>query len=314
MHRIFSNILGNNNRNSPTQPTFVLPTPQYQQSSSENNNAVDSGRPGCEEPSSAEGRDCVPRALRLSDFRGDVENALVSLHEMEPAERGTSWLINDIGEALREAGRKEEAKALFTEALAARRANLGESHAGTLTSLNNLGLLLRELGELEPARALLSEAVARRRASQGDAHPETLTSINNLGSLLKAMGDLKAARPLYEEALATRRDALGNEHPDTLTSMNNLASLYRAQKEFTDAEALYYEAAATAQRVLGSDHPHTRIFHANLKGVRGQIKPSGSIFTEPTSGNTTNRKAVVKLGIRGMRRSAGPRDAPVSLD
>ena len=72
--------------------------------------------------SSVLGRDCVPRALRLSDFRGDVENALVSLHEMEPAERGTSWLINDIGEALREAGRKEEAKALFTEALAARRA------------------------------------------------------------------------------------------------------------------------------------------------------------------------------------------------
>ena len=92
MHRIFSNILGNNNRNSPTQPTFVLPTPQYQQSSSENNNAVDSGRPGCEEPSSAEGRDCVPRALRLSDFRGDVENALVSLHEMEPAVKAIEHL------------------------------------------------------------------------------------------------------------------------------------------------------------------------------------------------------------------------------
>ena len=38
--------------------------------------------------------------------------------------------------------------ALFSEALAARRSQLGDSDPLTLTSLNNLGLLLREMGEM----------------------------------------------------------------------------------------------------------------------------------------------------------------------
>ena len=222
-----------------------------------------------------------PHGFRLSDFAGDIENGLNALKQMETEERGTSRLINDVAEALREQGRLEEARALFTEALGARRAALGPEDPAYLTSLNNLGLLLRQMGEMGEARELLTEAVETRRAAQGDDHRETLTAINNLGALLKAQGALSDAEPLYEEALTTRRAALGDEHPDTLTSINNLASLYTAQGNLEPAEVLLYEAAATAQRVLGNDHPHTRIFAVNLKGVRGARNPN-AFFTAPT--------------------------------
>ena len=231
-----------------------------------------------------------PHGFRLADFKGDIEAALLALSQLEPEERGTSWLINDVAEALREEKRFEEAKGLFAGALAARRVLLGDQDPATLTSLNNLGLLLREMGELDEARELLAEAVETRRQCQGDQHPETLTALNNLGALLKARGELDEAAPLYEEALATRRVCLGDTHPDTLTSINNLASLYRALGKLQEAEVLLFEAATTAQRVLGADHTHTRIFTTNLKAVRHALNPT-RIFTEPTQ--QTSRKAFV---------------------
>jgi hypothetical protein len=78
-----------------------------------------------------------------------LAKGLAALAEIPADERGTSWLINDVGELLRETGRLEEARALFEEALDARRGSLGDDDPATLTSLNNLGLIFRELHELE---------------------------------------------------------------------------------------------------------------------------------------------------------------------
>ena len=47
---------------------------------------------------------------------------------------------------------------LQKEALAGRRAVLGEAHPSTLTSINNLSLLLHAQGRLDEARPLLEEA------------------------------------------------------------------------------------------------------------------------------------------------------------
>ena len=192
---------------------------------------------------------------------------LAELARLPPRERGTSMLINDVGELLRESGRTEEAKTLFMEALNARRLELGDRDAMTLTSMNNLGLLLREEGRYDEARPLLEEACQARREMQGDDHPETLTSINNLGALLKAAGDLEEAEPLYLETLKARRRVLGHSHPDTLTSINNLASLFQASSRFQEAHTLLVEASREAKKVLGQDHPHTRIFRANLNAL-----------------------------------------------
>lgn len=219
---------------------------------------------------------------RSLQFTTRAEAAAAALVEAEaelasllPEERAPSLAINEVGELLRELRRFEEARALFEEALAGRRARLGNTHPSTLVSLNNLGLLLRELGQLSGARSLLEEAVVVRRATQGDRHPETLTSINNLGALLKAEGELDAAQTLYAEALDARREVLGHAHPDTLTSINNLASVYQARgeqqaevKDLVAAERLLAEGVGVSRRVLGSDHTHSRVFAVNLARVR----------------------------------------------
>lgn len=268
-----------------------------------------------------------------------LERGLAALEATPKEERGTSLLINDVGELLREQGRLDEARyapaaaaapcsyfatpelqqrhcmltfrppairlpfcrALFTEALEARRAALGDSALATLTSLNNLGLLLREQKELPQARALLSEAVTKRRAAQGDRHPETLTAINNLAACERAMGNLPAAQALYEECLAARREELGAEDPDTLTSINNLAAVYRSQGNTTDAEGLMYEAAATARKVLGPDHPHTKIFERNHKAL-AHANRTNPIFTQPTEADKPLRS---ETEFRPLQRTLG---------
>lgn len=206
------------------------------------------------------------------------EQVLSHVHElalMEPDERGTSLLINDVGEVLRATGKLDEAKKLFTDALAVRRRVLGNGDPKTLTSLNNLGLVLYEQRRYYEAMPLLEEAVAARRGVQGHRHPETLTAINNLAACHRAVGQLDHAEPLYVEALEARRSVLGNRHPDTLTSLNNLAQLYQASatvETLAMAEPLLKEALLGAKLELGEEHAHAQIFARNLEALQAKLR------------------------------------------
>merc|ERR1719424_1980044 len=107
-----------------------------------------------------------------------------ALERMEPAERATSNLINNLGLLLKDQGDLDGAEALLREALEARRETLGDRHPNTLISINNLGLLLKKQGDLDGAEPLLREALEAQRETLGDRHPDTLSSISNLGGLL----------------------------------------------------------------------------------------------------------------------------------
>ena len=137
-----------------------------------------------------------------------------TLERMQPAERATSTLINQLGRLLRDQGDLDGAEALFREAMPmeARRETLGDKHPSTLTSINNLGSLLDAKGDLDGAEALYREALEARRETLGDLHPDTLDSISNLGALLKDQGDLDGAEALGREARERRRRKQGASH------------------------------------------------------------------------------------------------------
>jgi len=240
-----------------------------------------------------------------------LEKGITMLDSLPHAERGTSLLINDVGELLRECGRLGEAGRLFEEALAARRAQLGDADPMTLTSLNNLGLLRREEGLYDEATALLTEAYEARRSAQGEDHPETLTALNNLGALLKREGKYALAEPIYVRVLELRRAALGDEHPDTLTSINNMAMLLQAQGKLDAAEPLLFEAASTARRVLGIDHPHAKTFAVNLNTLQrqkmhGLQKDRLLVYTQPTE-KAAPRKPIVRRRLGHATPNTTPR-------
>jgi tetratricopeptide (TPR) repeat protein len=144
----------------------------------------------------------------IGDAHADVDKAVIAalrewlavtaqaaLDAMAEEERATSALINNLGVLYLDQGEYSLAEALYTEALAGCRRQLGDDHPDTLTSMNNLGLLYQHQGKFAEAEELYTEALAATRRQLGDDHPSTLLYMNNLGSLYQQQG--KHARPTW---------------------------------------------------------------------------------------------------------------------
>ena len=154
-----------------------------------------------------------------------ADEGRAALARLPEAERATSSLINQVGLLLQDQGDLAGAAPLLREALAGRRATLGDQHPSTLISISNLGSLLKAQGDLAGAAPLYREALAGHRATLGDQHPDTLTSIYNLGVLLQVQGDLEAAVPLFREELEACATRHGVAHEETQGSANNLVEV-----------------------------------------------------------------------------------------
>ena len=143
----------------------------------------------------------------------------------------TLQALDSLAMSLKALGKLDEAQALFTEAIATRKAIGGEQPSPQLQT-------------------------------------ETLTSINNLGTLLRSQGKHEEAIIMLNEALAGRRELLGPEDPDTIVTSNNLAFVYMLRKRFEEAEELAAETVRIALKVLGADHANTRTYVNNLSALR----------------------------------------------
>ena len=161
-------------------------------------------------------------------------------------------------------GRYSEAEPLYKQALAIRKAKLGNNHPDTASSLNNLAALYDSQGRYSEAELLYKQALAIWKKQLGDNHPLTATSLNNLAGLYDSQGRYSEAEPLYKQALAIRKAQLGNNHPDTASSLNNLAELYQSQGRYSEAEPLYKQALAIWKTQLGDNHPNIATSLNNL--------------------------------------------------
>ena len=121
--------------------------------------------------------------------------------------------LNNLGNRLRETGRREEALAATREAVEQYRALAERNRDAFLpnlaASLNNLGASLRETGRREEALAATREAVEQYRAlaeRNRDAFlPYLAGSLNNLGAMLSETGSREEALAATREAVELRR-------------------------------------------------------------------------------------------------------------
>jgi tetratricopeptide (TPR) repeat protein len=139
---------------------------------------------------------------------------------------------NNLGNALGQSGRLEEAVASFQRALALN-PEFAEAH-------NNLGYVLRRLGRLDDA------ASGYRRALQ--IKPGYAEAHHNLGDVLQRLGRLDDAVTSYQRALALS--------PDFAEAHNNLGNVLRSLGLLDDALASYRRALQL--------RPDFSAAHANL--------------------------------------------------
>ena len=86
---------------------------------------------------------------------------------------GVSKTENLLAELAHKRGALEEARALYTQVIASRTADLGDSHAELAKPLNNLGELHATLGEFRQAELCYRRAFDVRCATLGPEHTET---------------------------------------------------------------------------------------------------------------------------------------------
>jgi tetratricopeptide (TPR) repeat protein len=162
-----------------------------------------------------------------------------------------------LAQALRLAGKYEEAGALYKEAWEARSRALGDDHTDTLASLSGQAICLYLRGCFAESEPLLFQVLEGRRSKLGGDHPMTLLSQHNFAACLVALGRCTDAELLHRQALEGRQRVLGKEHPETLNSVHSLAVCLDKQGSAEAAAALYNQASLGRRSALGEEHPDT---------------------------------------------------------
>ncbi|GMV04436.1 MAG: hypothetical protein AMXMBFR53_07160 [Gemmatimonadota bacterium] len=168
---------------------------------------------------------------------------------------GRSRVLNDLGVVREAAGDYDEAEAAYTEALALRRASVGEGHRAFAITASNLSVIRYRKGDYPGAAAVATEALAGMRRALGADHQRSIIIQSNLAAMRAAMGDDAGAETEYRDLLARQERLRGSEDPVTLRVLASLAVTLSNQAEWEEAEAAYRRTLDAQERQLGAGHP-----------------------------------------------------------
>jgi len=170
--------------------------------------------------------------------------------------------LNNLGNALSDKGRLDEAIERYEEALKhyRRLAEVDERFLPDLAmTLNNLGNALSDKGRLDEAIERYEEALRiRRRLAEVDERflPNLAGTLNNLGAALSRKGRLDEAIERYEEALRIRRRLAEVDErflPNLAGTLNNLGNALSDKGRLDEAIERYEEALRIRRRLAEVD-------------------------------------------------------------
>ena len=161
--------------------------------------------------------------------------------------------LNNLGNALRNAGHLAEARQVYEQSLAARERKYGASHPEVALALNNLANLMILEGDFEKALPVHERALDMRVFIIGPRHPQCATSLKNIALCLQKQGRRDEAEKRFQQALALRLETFGELHSKTAEVFALLGDIrYFDSAGSRPAEALYYYKKA--RDAWGSSH------------------------------------------------------------
>ena len=208
------------------------------------------------DPAEALGDTITARAL--------LERGLARAEDMQDQPVVQAQMLDVMGQAYESLGEYDRADTLYQQALALRRAVLGETHPDVAATMNRWAALLEDQGVYDRAEALNREALALFRAAYGTEHPEVASTLNDLAIVLNRQGKSEEAEQLYREALAQYQQLPEVEEARVAGVMNNLGLLLARQGNHEAGEPYLREALEIRQHVLGEKHPQTVLTRNNL--------------------------------------------------
>jgi CHAT domain-containing protein/Flp pilus assembly protein TadD len=167
--------------------------------------------------------------------------------------------LNNLAQALSDAGRYRETLQVNEESLALTEQTLGPEHPAMATRLNNLGLSLMRLGDYVRARQVLDRGIQVADQAVGTVSPIGLTLRGNLATLMGNLGDYQAELAAQRAALAMAEQLYGPEHAEVALRLNNLAAAHNQLGQVAQALSLLERALVIDEKALGSQHPQVAL-------------------------------------------------------
>jgi hypothetical protein len=165
------------------------------------------------------------------------------------AAASTKWM-SLIAELLADADEKEEAAAMYQDALVLIRGLCGPQHARTISCCWELAKLLVKLERYKDSVPLLSICFETKKALLGPANESVLTLQHTLASVYAALREDAQAETLFVTLLTSVRQLYGENHVRTAAAAAALADLYSKMGRMAQAAKFY--------RCAPSRDPHAR--------------------------------------------------------
>ena len=182
--------------------------------------------------------------------QGDLASAADLYREAAALERirlgnehhGLAIALNNLGVALRQLERFDEAEPVLREALAILRKVLGESHPLLVPLYNNLGGLLEGQAKYAEAKEHFSKSLSILREQLGSEHPREFFLYSRVQSMRFKLGEEEAAERDLRQALKRARVTLGQNHRWIGLAEGVLGAELMRQSRYPEAEPLLKES------------------------------------------------------------------------
>ncbi|MCX4240647.1 tetratricopeptide repeat protein [Paraliomyxa miuraensis] len=157
--------------------------------------------------------------------------------------------LNALASSYALAGRDEQARALYEQALAI--VDQSDDPILRATLLNNMGAFNAERRRLGPAREYLEQAAVLNDELYGPSHPSSLRTRANLGIVTVMDGQYAEGQQMLESILPRQQELIGPDHPDIANTLESLASACARTGDPVRTEQLRRRVLEIRSRVFG---------------------------------------------------------------
>lgn len=221
-----------------------------------------------------ESTDSPPAQLSALDL---LERGARRADELSTQPAVHARLLDVVGQMSFHLGRLDEAQRRLEQAVAIRRAALGNTSLDLADSLIHLSWVHRTRKNHDAARKLASEALDIRRRALPPDHPGIAEALYELGWI--SFG--REQESLYRQALAILGDTPSTAEQRVMM-LQALSTNFRRQGRFNEAVAADREAVDIAERVFGPDHHATgdAMIHLgdHVKDIEGDVAAAERLY------------------------------------